>query len=254
MPNASLRPRFARDGIFNVRDLGGLRSGDGRQVATGRLVRADALHRARSTADDLRRYGVVRVLDLRDERERDEEGVLGSPGIEVVHLPVLDPAFDWVDDSHDDFDTMLAHRYQVILESFPDRFAEAVGAVVEVVAKGSSGAVAYHCAVGKDRTGLLTALLLGLLGVPDETVIDDYTRSGVAVAVQVSWLWSMGYPAGHVAEEHLENGLWSARPETMRRTLDWLAGEHGGAASYMRSAGLDDDQIEALRRALLVEG
>ncbi len=254
MPSEELRPRFAREGIFNVRDLGGLRSVDGRQVATGRLVRADALHRARSTADDLRRYGVARVLDLRDQRERDEEGVLDSPGIEVLHLPVLDPTFEWVDDTHDDLDTLLAHRYQVILGSFSDRFADAVGAVIEVVVDDGAGAVAYHCAVGKDRTGLLTALLLGLLDVPDETVIADYTRSGAAVAVQVSWLWSMGYPAGQVAEEHLESGLWSARPETMRRTLDWLAGEHGGAAPYLRSAGVDDDQIAALRRALLVEG
>lgn len=124
MPNASLRPRFARDGIFNVRDLGGLRSGDGRQVATGRLVRADTLRRPRRTA---RPAPVRRGTGPGPPRPApsDEEGVLGSPGIEVVHLPVLDPAFDWVDDSHDDFDTMLAHRYQVILESFPDRFAEA---------------------------------------------------------------------------------------------------------------------------------
>lgn len=253
MPSAELRPRLARDGIFNVRDLGGLVAGDGRQIASGRLVRADALHRARSTADDLRRYGVARVLDLRDQREREEEGVLDSPGIEVVHLPVLDPTFEWVDDTHEDFDTLLAHRYQVILGSFSDRFASAVDAVIEVVAAHDAGAVAYHCAVGKDRTGLLTALLLGVLGVPDETVIADYTRSGAAVAVQVSWLWSMGYPAGQVADEQLASGLWSARPETMRRTLDWLADEYGGAAPYMRSAGVGDDQIDALRRALLVE-
>ncbi len=253
MPSAELRPRLAREGIFNVRDLGGTPVADGRRVVSGRLVRADALHRARGTAEDLRRYGVTRVLDLRDQRERDEDGVLESPGIEVLHLPVLDPTFEWVDDSHDDLGTLLAHRYQVILESFPGRFADAVGAVTEVVVDDRAGAVAFHCAVGKDRTGLLTALLLGSLGASDDTVVADYTRSSAAVAVQVSWLWSMGHPAGQVDDDHLEIGLWSARPETMRRTLDWLAVEYGGSAPYLREAGVEDEQIDALRRALLVE-
>lgn len=251
MPTPELRPRLARDGIFNVRDLGGLQASDGRRLAHGRLIRGDALHRARASADDLARYGVSRVLDLRDQRERDEEGVLTVDGVEVLHLPVLDPTFEWLDDTYDDFDTLLAHRYQVILESFPERFAGAAVAVAEVLTVGG-GAVAYHCAVGKDRTGLLSALLLGALDVPAEVVVADYVRSSAASAVQVSWLWSMGSPAGQVSEDHLERGLWSARPETMRTTLDWLDEAHGGAAAYLVSAGLDRDQLEAFRRAVLV--
>ncbi len=76
----------------------------------------------------------VRVLDLRDERERTAEGVLDAEGIEVLHLPVLDPTFNWVDDAHDDLSTLLQHRYRTILDSFGDRFAGSVTAVVEVVA------------------------------------------------------------------------------------------------------------------------
>ena len=252
MPTAELRPRLARDGIFNVRDLGGLASADGRVVAPGRLVRGDALHRARGSAQGLRSYGVVRVLDLRDQRERDEEGVLDAAGIEVLHLPVLDPTFEWFDDDHEDISTLLGHRYRTILASFPDKFAAAVGATVEVVAApGGEDGVAYHCAVGKDRTGLLTALLLGSLDIPDEAIVADYARSAGATAVQVSWLWSLGRAGGQATDADLELGVWSARAATMQSTLDWLRDEHGGATAYLRAAGVGADQVEALRAAVL---
>ena len=98
--------------------------------------------------------------------------------------------------------------------------------------------MAYHCAVGKDRTGLLTALLLGSLEVPDEAIVADYARSAGATAVQVSWLWSLGRAGGQVTEADLELGVWSARAATMQSTLDWLRDEHGGAAAYLRAAGV----------------
>jgi protein-tyrosine phosphatase len=252
VPTPALRPLLARDGIFNVRDLGGLTSADGRVVARGRLVRGDALHRAGASAQGLRAHGIVRVLDLRDTRERDAEGVLDAEGIEVLHLPVLDPTFEWFDEEHADPTTLLAHRYQVILTSFPDKLAAAVAATVEVVAApGSPDGVAYHCAVGKDRTGLLTALLLGSLEVPDEVIVEDYVRSARATAVQVSWLWSLGRPGGRATDDDLAVGVWSARAETMRTTLDWLRAEHGGATGYLLAAGLAPEQLDALRASVL---
>ncbi len=253
MPTAELRPRLAREGIFNARDLGGLRTDDGRSVAPRRLVRADSLHRARTTGRALRDHGVVRVLDLRDERERDEDGVLVAEGIEVLHHPVLDPTFEWFEDDHAEPAELLGVRYRQILDSFPERFSDAFGSVVEVVAApGSTGAVAYHCAVGKDRTGLLTALLLGVLGVPDDVIVADYARSARATAVQVGWLWTFGHPAGQVSDSDLELGVWSARPATMVSTLRWLGDEYGGPEGYVLASGVDAQAIEELRAAVLV--
>ena len=100
------RATLARDGIFNLRDLGGIPVAGGKVVAPGRLVRADSLHRARDSVEVLHDLGVVRVLDLRDERERSEEGVLSADGVEVEHHPVIDPMFAWFDESHDDLSAL----------------------------------------------------------------------------------------------------------------------------------------------------
>ncbi len=246
----SFRPRFAREGIFNIRDLGGIELADGAQVAPGRLIRADALQRARFTAPLLEELRVVRVLDLRDEREREAGGVLESPAIDVIHHPVLDPTFTWHDSEHPEPTTLLAHRYRVILSSFSARFVGALESIAEVYDADPDAAVAYHCAVGKDRTGLLTALVLDALGAPDDAIVADYVRSGRASAVQVNWLWSLGLPQGDTSDEELATGVWSARPETMTSTLEWLDAEHGGARRYLEDAGLPSDALATLERSL----
>ena len=253
MPTERLRVSLARDGVFNTRDLGGLVTGDGRVVASGRVVRGDALQRVKGSLDELREYGLVRVLDLRDERERDSDGVFSAEGIEVEHHPVLDPTFAWYDRGDLELSQLLGQRYRDILGAFGPRLAGTLRSIAEVVGPDRpEGTVAFHCAVGKDRTGLVTALLLSLLGVDAPTIAADYARSSAATAVQVQWLWAFGLPGGNASDDDLAVGVWSARPETMLATLDWLASEHGGAERYLREQGLEDDAVEALRAGLLV--
>lgn len=250
----ALRTTLARDGVFNTRDLGGLPTADGRVLASGRVVRGDALQRVRGAAEGLRAYGLTRVIDLRDERERGESGVFTVEGIEVEHHPVIDPTFAWYDRGDLELAQLLGQRYREILGAFGPRLAGVLTSVADVVGPdGRGGAVAYHCAVGKDRTGLVTALLLSLLGVPDEAIVADYVRSAAATAVQVQWLWAFGMPGGSTSDEDLAIGVWSARPETMAATLDWLAAEHGGAERYLAEQGLDAGALDALRAGLLVE-
>ena len=247
MPTDALRPVLARDGIFNARDLGGLPAADGLVVRSRAVVRADALHRCGpASVKGLHDHGVRLVLDLRDDTEREHEGVFDGAGIDVEHLPVLDPAYTWDSGDLEPVD-LLPHRYAEILTSFAPRFT----AGLERIAS-AEGAVAYHCAVGKDRTGLLTALLLGVLGSPPEVIVADYARSARAGAVQVSWLWVFGSPAGQVDDRDLAEGVWSARPATMAATLARLDAQHGGVTGYLRDAGLGAEVVAELRARLLV--
>lgn len=249
MPASYLRPGLARDGIFNLRDLGGTPAADGRVVRERVLVRADALQRSSpGTVQALHDHGVRRVIDLRDGSERDEEGsftVVDGIEIDVLHLPVLDPTYVW--DVHGVArEDLLAHRYEDILTAFGERFRDAVVAVAD-----TDGGVAYHCAVGKDRTGLLTLLLLGALGTPPDAIVADYVRSARVNAVQVSWLRTLGLRYGDVDDEEVAVGVWSARAETMERTIELLDRTHGGVLGYLREAGVDDDVVAELRDRLL---
>jgi protein-tyrosine phosphatase len=251
-----LRVTLARDGIFNTRDLGGLPTRSGGIVASRKVVRADALQRVRGSVDVVRGYGIVRVLDLRDERERDADGVLQVDGIEVQHHPVLDPTFRWHSPADDQLAGLLVTRYQDILGAFGPRFAGALTSIAEVLergvgADGVESAVAFHCAVGKDRTGLLAALLLSVLEVDQDEIVRDYARSSAATAVQVNWLWTFGLLGGNATDEDLAVGVWSARPETMRTTLSWIDAEFGDVSGYLRSQGLDVAVPDTLRRELV---
>jgi protein tyrosine/serine phosphatase len=252
MPHSSLRPGLARDGILNLRDLGGTPAADGMVVRDRVLLRADALQRSsQETAIALHRHGVRRVLDLRDDTERAETGAFLAAEdhtIEVCHVPVVDPAYVW--EVHGvDIEGVLAHRYGDILEQFGDRFRTAV----ELVAS-ADGGVAYHCAVGKDRTGLLTLLLLSVLGTPRDAIVADYVRSARVNVLQVARLRVIGHPAGAATDEDLAVGVWSARPETIEATIDLLDDRHGGAVGYLRGVGVDDEVMATLRSRLLRPG
>jgi hypothetical protein len=84
-------------------------------------------------------------------------------------------------------------------------------------------------------------------------IVEDYARSARAGAVQVSWLWAFGSPAGQVDDVDLFDGVWSARPATMVDTLRWLEAEHGGVAGYLAGAGLDAAVVSRLRSRLLAD-
>ncbi len=249
MAHSRLRPGLARDGIVNLRDLGGTPAAGGLVVRAGALVRADALQRC--SPDNVRAlhaHGVRRVLDLRDDRERAETGaftVVDDLPIDVHHVPVVDPTYAW-DVGGIELDRVLAHRYQDILEQFGDRFR----AAVELVAA-ADGGVAYHCAVGKDRTGLLTVLLLGALGTPRDAIVADYVRSARVNVLQVARLRVIGFP-DIATDDDLAIGVWSARAETIEATLDLLDREHGGVTGYLREAGISDSTVATLQQRLLV--
>ncbi len=250
MPASHLRPGLARDGIFNLRDLGGTPASGGAVVRERVLVRADALQRSSpETVQALHDHGIRRVLDLRDDSERSAAGTFSPTDgieIEVLHLPVLDPTYEW-EVTDVPRDRLLAHRYVDILSAFGDRYAEAVRAVVD-----ADGGVAFHCAVGKDRTGLLAMLLLGAVGSPKEAIVADYAASARATAVQVSWLRVLGRLGDtDVDDDDLAVGVWSARADTMVATLGHLESEHGGVEGYLRSIGVGDDVLAELRARVL---
>jgi protein tyrosine/serine phosphatase len=165
------------EGAFNVRDLGGLETLDGRTTRWRALVRADSLGALTAAGwSALAQHGVRTVIDLRNESERHIDAAARPSALTTVHLPldaVEDRAF-W--DSWEEspgFGTPMYYRPHV--ERFPERSAR----VIAQIARAGPGGVAYHCVSGRDRTGQITVLLLALLRVAPERIADDYEHSAV---------------------------------------------------------------------------
>jgi protein-tyrosine phosphatase len=159
------------EGCFNVRDLGGFPTRSGGTTAWGAVVRSDS---PEALTDEgwaaLRAHGIKTIVDLRDPREREDLPTLAE--LAAVHVPVLDFGDDaFFEPWRGTWDT--PRFYRAVLGHWQDRFTDAVVAV----ARADPGGVLVHCQVGRDRTGLVSALLLSLAGVPAEEIAADYALS-----------------------------------------------------------------------------
>ncbi|MGH9116828.1 MAG: tyrosine-protein phosphatase [Acidimicrobiales bacterium] len=237
--------------VFNFRDLGGYPAADGRTVKWRTVFRADGLHRL-SGADvalfaDL---GVRTVLDLRTHAELEERGRIGAGGeVEVHwhHLPLMD--VHWDPDAYDEAlgaDRYLADRYLDMLET--GRAGIAGG--LRIIADRESTPLVFHCAAGKDRTGVLAALTLSLLGVSDDDVAADYALSTLAVERFTAW---MAVNAPEVLEElaKIPEAFTRSPVEAMRLFLGDLRARYGSVVGYAADVGVDRAAIGALRDQLL---
>jgi protein tyrosine/serine phosphatase len=238
------------DGCFNVRDLGGIPLEDGGETRRGALVRADSI-RALSDAGwrSLAEHGVTRIVDLRWQEELDADPPR-DVDIEIVHVSLLgelDP--DFSDDVEDymavgDQAGYWASSYISMLEEYPNNFARALAAIADV----EDGAVVFHCAGGKDRTGLVAALLLRLAGASIEETAQDYALT-FEMQERGPRRWVNAAPTER--ERARRAFMQHTPPEAMRRALEQLERKHGGVAGYLRAAGLEDEQLERLRDRLV---
>lgn len=233
------------EGCLNFRDVGGYPTTDGRTVRWRQVFRSDALHHlTRQDIAHLREeIGLGMVIDLRSSAELRSEGrgPLAHEAVVFHHLPLFDgqavktaaPA-----------EMTLTDRYFLLAE-----YAKTpIGKVVSALAASDAPAV-FHCAAGKDRTGVVSAVLLGLLGVPDPVIVADYAATKENLDAIVERLMATeGY---YEMLSALPPDTMHAEPETMAGFLTRLRETHGTMADYARAAGVSDEAIDGLRARLL---
>jgi protein-tyrosine phosphatase len=238
------------DGLLNVRDLGGHPTEDGGQTRFGVFVRADNLERLseagwRALVD----YGVHTVVDLRLAVERGAAPPADLP-IVALHRPLV-PDFghpDWLEINALSLGAVLPESTRLVylefLERYRDRFGDAVSTIA---AADGDGAVLFHCMGGKDRTGLVTALLLRVAGVDREAVAADYALSGTNLqALHDEWI------AGAVDDDDraLRIRISATPAEAMLGVLETVEERYDGVQGYLRAAGVADRELTAIRRRL----
>jgi protein-tyrosine phosphatase len=247
-PSPAPDRRIVLNGPVNFRDLGGYDTGDGRRVRWRRLFRSDSLGPV--TAEDARllteELGLLAVIDLRTAKEVKGEGRggLADVALHYHHIPLVD---DVEDDPDRPWDNSLQEAYAHMLGKRAARLAEALETIAGEVAEHPT---VFHCVAGKDRTGIVAALVLGLLGVSDEDIVADYALTGEVMAAMIERFPRRALRSS--AGARYPSAILKAEAETMRVTLTELAGQYGSAAGWAEGAALEPAVIAGLRDVLLV--
>jgi protein-tyrosine phosphatase len=239
---------LAWDACYNAREVGGYPAENGGQTRWQALVRADNLHRLTPAGQAaLREYGVRTIIDLRMPHELERHpNPFATPqsagGPRYLHLPLIDSDTDAAVDAAQ----AAGSEYIVIVE----RGKQLVGAVIKAVAASlEEGGVLVHCHGGKDRTGIVVALLLSLAGVPRETIVEDYAISEARLEPTYSeWLEAQAQLHGHP----IERPHWMySRPEQMANLLAYLDQHYGGVEGYLEACGVTQEEMAQVRKHLL---
>jgi protein-tyrosine phosphatase len=232
----------------NVRDLGGIAMPGGRMVKRGLLYRADGIHRATpSDVSLLVSLGIRDVFDLRspDELERDGTGAFSGPVATHHHVPIVQVSLSPFDPNVDWLTVNLRDRYLEMLE----QGGAAIRSVVMAAAAERPQPVLFHCSGGKDRTGVVAALILRSLGVADRDIVSDYAVSERNLAEKVRAF--LGKLDGVTLGDDAIAYLTSSPAERMWYTLAEIDRRWGSAVGYLDSIGVTDADLRQLRLNLV---
>ncbi len=234
----SLR-RLALKNIINCRDLGGYPCRNGMTTEFGRFLRC-GMPRTPAQEDivELIKYGVTTVIDLRGEWESET-------------MPSVFRYIDSVDYHHislfeinaavsEEYAGSLEKSYEASIENYKENYAKAL----RIIADAGEGCVLLNCYFGKDRTGILSALLLSIAGAAPEDIIADY---------QVSYTYILPYierernnPDGTMWETNEANFLSDA--DNMAALLNFINKKYGSVERYIKSIGIFSETTEKIRR------
>lgn len=231
--------------IQNKRDLGGLKTKDGKTIRPGMLVRSALLAQAEERDLD----GVATVIDLRTIAERDEMPDRAC-GREYLPIPVFDKVNESIDGvSHEKKKEQslipdMAILYGIMMKQYADSFRRVLTAIVEH--DYSKGAVLWHCTEGKDRCGMTAALVLEALGVDRAVILEDYLKTNLvnipkAIAVREKLMETHGREMAEgayqafIADERYLKAAW----------------EEMGDNYIIERLGIPEETLEAFRKTIL---
>jgi len=232
-------------GTLNTRDLGGLPVAGGRQTRRGQVLRSDGpVQLTDADLDLLDRLPVTTVIDLRgaQEREREPNSFLGRRSCRVHNVEVWAHINAAGQEPKDRFD--ITAFYLAALDHAGPAFADATRLITE-----TSGTALFHCAAGKDRTGLLAALILEAVGVDRAVVLEDFALTEDRIGPLRERLLERAERDG-VPRSQFQR-LLGATPDLIEPALAHLDARHGGAVAYLARAGVSDETFAALEAKLV---
>jgi protein-tyrosine phosphatase len=243
------------EGAFNARDLGHLPVRGRRSTRCGLLYRADSLDWL--TPGDHRLLfgepgvglGIGTVIDLRTRREAGGDGLSDArllPDVRVLSIPLIPDEEMAVEPFPVGDPSAVAEHYLGYLDDGGREARSVLEAIAESIDSGTP--VLFHCAAGRDRTGVVAALVLLLLGVTRTGVVSDYMESN-RFAKELTQRLSRNPMYRH--HERLDTSATKVDRRAIVRFIQLLDDQYGGAREWARSVGIPDDMVEALTKNLV---
>lgn len=248
-------------GAKNLRDLGGYRTVDGRVVRWGILYRSDGL--SKLTRKDLARLSALaldRIIDLRApvERELKPDRLPAEPSIHLVEIPILDSTTNvWheaAEEVEKNFNSDDSLRYLLDTNrELATKFTPEIRQFLREVSSANGRPLLFHCAAGKDRTGFAAAVLLRILGVPQEVVMEDYMLTNQYFLASHRWSLVLMFLLKGNRFMSMVKTFMEANPAYLNAAFEAIDRDHGSFDTYVSNGlGLSQKEIEHLRDIYLV--
>lgn len=243
------------ESVPNFRDLGGYRTHDGRTVAWRRLFRSAALHQItdRDIARLKQEIGPRAVIDLRRLRNPDknpEPLLLEGIGARYYPLPFRPESAAYLEDEAKAHPN-ATHMGEIYLDRISEPpFGKRLVDALEIIAERDNHPLVFHCTAGKDRTGVLAAMVLAAVGIVDEDVVEDYALSAPLMKDIRERMISDPDTAQAVKDQ--PDLHWEASAESMTAFLSLLRRAYGSVDGYLKANGARSSLVDRLKLALLV--
>lgn len=231
--------RLPLEKAYNVRELGGYCTGDKKVTAWHRFLRSDAVDKlTEGDVSFLKEYGLKTVIDLRsdEEAERDPDVFVNNNEIDYYHLPLMTEQVDDVTINADSFHIELKSFYLALLKE-----TNKIKKIMDAIAMAKEGCILFHCTAGKDRTGIIAMLLLGLANVNRTDIIANY---------EISYTILSANPNLKFDPSRTDISVIFSKPETISACLDYITENFQDIFGYLYSCGVSTENITKIKQRL----
>lgn len=235
---------FPLEGVYNVRDLGDYPTLDGRTTRPGQFLRSDNIGKLSEAAQQkLVEWGLKTIVDLRFETEVAlfSHCFASHDCVKYVNVSLINDEVA----ANTEYREHLYEFYILLLEDGKEEFRQ----VIETLADPQNLPALFHCHAGKDRTGLIAALLLALAKVPAKIIAEDYALTGHYRAPLIKQWRAEVVKEGRDLKRFERDT--ACDPQTMLASLEYLDRKYGGAEGYLKEAGVSQARLEKLKAALV---
>jgi len=240
--------RLPISGTYNVRDIGGYKTKDGRTIAWRRVLRGDAIHKVDDAGREIfQSFNLSTSLDLREEDERTEAPDNLNASVKLVSVPVFTYSTTEVKPVSDR--KALSSLDEVYKYVIAERGVALVAALREL-AQPDALPVIVHCTAGKDRTGIVIALLLASLGVPDDVIAADFAATSLFLTQEFfEGITERAVNNGQDRQQY--TAMLKCEPSLILNVLKQIRDSHEDVSSYLIHHGMPAEELDRLRLLIL---